>query len=250
VGAARGELIVQCDADDLAEPDRLEWTVRAWKLAGNRPCLLFGDFSEIDEQDAVLADAKLGEYSALQALRTQALGADVALIEPRDAFGALLVGNFIRPCVAALPRSLFDRIGGFDETLGNGQDYDLYLRIAWNYPAVWIRRVVGLYRRAPGNISSLSAIRLAPARIAVLRRILGLPLFPQEVRAARRWIATHYEDLGYDHGCAGHALESLRSYWGAFSTYPRLGQVRGALAGLVKSGLLTLLAGAYQDADG
>jgi hypothetical protein len=83
----------------------------------------------------------------------------------------------------------------------------------------------------------------------VLRRILGLPLFPQEIRAARRWIATHYEDLGYDHGCDGHALESLKSYWKAFSTYPRLGQIRGALAGLIKSGLLTLHAGAHQDAD-
>ena len=48
--AARGELIVPCDADDMATPDRIEWMQRAWEAVGRRDCLLFSDFAEVAER--------------------------------------------------------------------------------------------------------------------------------------------------------------------------------------------------------
>ena len=238
VSAARGELIVQCDADDLAEPDRLALTGAAWDRAGRCPCLLFADFSEIDGEGERLTQRKLSDFRALQAVARKPIGDGVALIAPEDAFDVMLAGSCIRPCSAAIPRRVIEAVGGFDDRLHNGQDYDLYVRIAREYPFVWIQHAVGRYRVTPGSISSRSAVELAPARITVLRRFLGHPLSYRQSRTVRNWIAANYEALGYEYGSRGDALRSLKAYARAFTQCPRLTQLRGVAASLVKAVLV------------
>ncbi len=44
----------------------------------------------------------------------------------------------ISPSSALLHRSVFARVGGFDETLPACEDYDLWLRVAYRYPALLV----------------------------------------------------------------------------------------------------------------
>jgi glycosyltransferase involved in cell wall biosynthesis len=233
--AARGELIVPCDADDLAAPDRLEWTRLAWNMFGRRDCLIFSDFAVIDAQGNTLRDSGLAEFSVLGQATTEMLGNGIALLSAEAAFDALLVGAFIRPCAFAIPRRLIEKVGGYDESLRNGQDFDLSVRTAREYPFVWVQRILGLYRLVPGNIGSRSATELAPSRLAVLQRLLAMPLTRVQEHRVRDWIAGNYETLGYEYGNQGKLRQSLNAYWQAFLQRPAPGQVRGMAASFAKA---------------
>jgi glycosyltransferase involved in cell wall biosynthesis len=232
---ARGELIVCCDSDDLATPDRLEATRRAWDAAGRRDCLIFSDHSEIDENDNLVTASKLSEHTTLHHVPAEFLLDDLSLLSASAAFDALVAGCFIRPCSAAIPRRVLERIGGYDESLRNGQDYDLYLRMGWEYPFLWVKRTLGLYRRSPGNITSRPATQLVPSRVAVLRRLLTLPLTPKQEHIVRDWIALNYESLGYEYGNRGQLGASLRAYYQAYKHRSDLALLRGVAASLAKS---------------
>jgi len=234
---ARGELIVCCDADDLATPDRLQATRSAWDAVGRQDCLIFSDHSEIDEHDRQVTASKLSEHPTLHRAPFEALGQDLSLLSAETAFDALLAGCFIRPCAAAMPRKVLESVGGYDERLRNGQDYDLYLRVAWKYPLLWVRRTLGLYRRSPGNISSRPATQLAASRLAVLQRLLTLPLAPKQVRTVRDWIALNYQALGYEYSNGGQLGASLKAYYQAYRHRPGLGVLRGMAASAVKSAM-------------
>jgi GT2 family glycosyltransferase len=234
---ARGELVVCCDADDLATPDRLESTRRAWDAAGRQDCLIFSDHSEIDEAGKLLTASKLAEHPTLHRAPLVALDRDHHLMSAAAAFDTLLAGCFIRPCAAAMPRRVIESVGGYDERLRNGQDYDLYLRVAWKYPFLWVKRALGLYRRSPGNISSRPATQLATSRLAVLERLLALSLTPDQARTVRDWMALNYQALGHEYGNGGQLGASVKAYYQAYRNRPDLGLLRGMAASLVKWGM-------------
>jgi glycosyltransferase involved in cell wall biosynthesis len=232
--AAQGDLIVQCDADDLAAPDRLAGIEYAWRKAGRADCLIISDFCEVDADNRVLRSHVLADYCALQRARAEPLADDVALLSPDAAFTALLEAAFIRPCSAAMSKTAFERAGGFNEALRNAQDYDLYARLLQKYPLVWVRRILGLYRIRADSISSRSAIDLAPSRLAVFRSLLNLPLTPTQYASVRRWLAANYETLGYAYGDCGELRQSLVAYCQAFRQRPALLHIRGMAASVAK----------------
>jgi GT2 family glycosyltransferase len=231
---ARGELIVCCDADDLAAPDRLQSTHAAWGAVERQDCLIFSDHSEIDEDGGLVSASKLSEHTTLDRAPVQSLGQDLDLLSPEAAFDALLAGCFIRPCSAAIPKSVLQQVGGYDERLRNGQDYDLYLRVAWKYPFLWVKRKLGLYRRSGGNISSRPATQLAASRLAVLQRLLTLPLAPKQERTVQEWISLNYQALGYEYSNRGQLGASLKAYCQAYKHRANLALLRGMAASLAK----------------
>lgn len=234
IRAAQGEIIVHCDSDDLATPDRLEWIRHAWDKAGRRDCLIISDFAEVDAQGSALRKSMLADYSALQDANLEPLGDDVVLLEPNAAFSALLEGSFIRPCSAATPKRVLEKLGGFDEALRNGQDFELYVRITREYPLVWSQRVLASYRIAPGSISFRSAIQLAPSRLAIFHRLLNLPLSPVQAASVRRSIACNYESLGDAYGSRGDVWQALYAYSRAFIHRPSVYQLLGMAVSVAK----------------
>lgn len=234
IRAARGTVIVHCDADDLCVSDRLERIRDAWEIAGRAECLIFSDFAEIDTEGIALRERVLSDYSALERVSALPLSNDIALLSADGALSALIEGAFIRPCSAATTRKAIEAVGGFDERLRNGQDYDLYVRIARQYPFLWIKHCLGLYRIVPGSISSRSAIQLAPSKLAVLNGLLKLPLTASQASTVRRMIALNYESLGYEYGNVGQTMQSLSAYGKAFMKRPSPIHLRGMAASVTK----------------
>ncbi|MCT7970472.1 glycosyltransferase [Laspinema olomoucense] len=72
-----------------------------------------------------------------------------------DIYPLLLVKNYLEngsnPLIA---RQALSEIGGFDESLSGGQDWDLYLRLAARYKFVAVPQVQILYRLSPNSMSS------------------------------------------------------------------------------------------------
>jgi hypothetical protein len=219
----------------MATPDRLEHVRATWESVSRRDCLIFTDYAEVDERGATLNGSVLGKYPSLNAVATTPLATNLSLLSKEAAFTALLrTGCFIRPCAIAAPRTVFDAVGGYDERLRNGQDYDIFLRIAWQFPFVWLHRNLALYRTAAGNISSRPASAVVPSRLAVLERLLELPLDRAQERAVRKTMAENYEALAYDQGRSGQTLKSLSAYARAFCNSPQGRHLRGMASSLIK----------------
>src|SRR5215207_9859205 len=75
-----------------------------------------------------------------------------------DYYGELLRGNYIgTPGAAMFRRSVFDSVGGFDTTLHAAEDYELYLRVASEFPIHKHGELVLDYRQHGANTSRDSA---------------------------------------------------------------------------------------------
>jgi glycosyltransferase involved in cell wall biosynthesis len=103
----------------------------------------------------------------------------------QDHYARLLEDCFIwSGSSIAYRRSAVDTVGGFDETLVAGDDYDLYLRLARRYPVYCHDTVVTEYRRHGANTTRDPAIVLS-SQLDVLRR-QRRELRDRRERAARR----------------------------------------------------------------
>lgn len=129
---ARGELMVFLDADDRLLPQALELGVTA---IAKRPRIAFaaGMSRDIGEDGTVIREGE-------QPLVTQ----DHYLNLLKDCYiwsGSSLVFR----------RSAIEAVGGFNQDLEAGDDYELYLKLARRYPVFCHDTVVTEYRRHGSN---------------------------------------------------------------------------------------------------
>jgi glycosyltransferase involved in cell wall biosynthesis len=132
--AAQSEFIVFLDADDRLTPTAISAGLAAF---ANNPSagLVYGGHRRVD--------AKL-----------RPLGRDRVAAVGTNPFRDLLTGNIIAMHGAVMyRRSALCEIGGFDPDLRSCEDYDVYLRLAKNYPIFWHAETVAEYRWHGENMS-------------------------------------------------------------------------------------------------
>jgi glycosyltransferase involved in cell wall biosynthesis len=146
---SRGSYIVFLDADDRLKPDAVETGLRV--LAERPECAMaVGDHLFISEDGSHLANSRK-EYLAA------------------SHYEALLRSNFIEMISSVLfRRQVLDEVGGFNTDLRVAEDYELYLRIAREYPICSHPAVVAEYRRHQENTSHNSELMLSMT-VGVLR---------------------------------------------------------------------------------
>src|SRR5688572_6318984 len=136
---AQGEYVAFLDADDMWVPDKLE---RQMPLFLRSPAvgIVYSRFGYIDE--------------AGRDLRIE----DCELFRGRVS-GALLIRNFIGFGTSVVRKECFDRLGGFDESIGMGIDYDLWLRYSTQYEFDYVDRPLLRYREWLGQMSKNWRVR-------------------------------------------------------------------------------------------
>lgn len=133
---AKGEFYAQLDADDQWLPDYLEVQLKV--LVDNPDVALVYPNATIigDDSDAQLEFMKVspsqGEVNFDSLVRQQCT---------------------VMTCVTARLSAIKDA-GMFDESLSSCEDFDLWLRVAKNGRVTYHRRVLALYRRHQGSLSS------------------------------------------------------------------------------------------------
>lgn len=127
VKSSIGEYLVFLDADDRLLPDALEVGVQS--LQQNRDCAFASGFCRL-----VVADGSLLSQPEQPCIKD-------------DAYLELLRRNYIWcPGSVIYRRSAFQAVGGFNDSLGRGEDYDLFLRITREYPVCCHKQFVADYR--------------------------------------------------------------------------------------------------------
>jgi GT2 family glycosyltransferase len=105
-----------------------------------------------------------------------------------DIFEASLRVCLISPSAVLLRRTLFERVGGFDETLPACEDYDLWLRILRDTPVWLIDRPLVVKRSGHADQLSRRFWGMDRFRVAALVRLLGEDTLPPSRRAATRCV--------------------------------------------------------------
>lgn len=148
VQAATAPYVAFLDADDVWLPSWLDAVEQALEAApGAR--LLYGGYVEEAPGGRVL---RISPSPALEG----------------DVFEPLLARNFIATSACVCPRSALLEAGLFDPTLHNGEDHDLWLRVAARGRVASVSGHHMRYRRVEGSLSR-SADRLLRARNDALR---------------------------------------------------------------------------------
>jgi len=144
-----GDYLVFLDADDRLLPEALEAGLR--KLEAHPACAFVSGYHRLITFDG----APFPDFRP-------------PLVE-NDHYEALLRGNYIAMHATVMyRRAVFDSVGVFDTSLEACEDYDLYLRVAREYPVYNYGEVVAEYRQHGGNMVRDSALMLLSA-LKVLR---------------------------------------------------------------------------------
>jgi glycosyltransferase involved in cell wall biosynthesis len=166
--ATSSEYLVFLDADDRLLPEALE--VGAGALA-RRPHIAFVSGFSRDVGD----DGKV-----IRGMRQPLVSQDHYLRLLEDCF--IWSGSSI-----VYRRSALEAVGGFDESLGAADDYELYLRLARRFPIYCHEEVVTEYRRHGTNTTRDPGIVLA-SQLEVQGRQRHLVRDRREREALRRGI--------------------------------------------------------------
>jgi glycosyltransferase involved in cell wall biosynthesis len=172
------EFLVFLDADDRLLPDALTSGVIC--LSAHPECaFVSGLYHFIDTDGSILPTwrekREINGHSFVSG-QYERIGADGSILDtwpqPRvasDHYAVLLQRNYIAMHATVMyRRDMLKKVGGFDISLRACEDYELYLRLARQFPITCHDEVVAEYRLHSANMSRKSAMMLA-ASTAVLR---------------------------------------------------------------------------------
>lgn len=134
---ARGSLVAFLDSDDVWLPETLERLIHA---LDRRP-------------DAGMSYGLATRFDGQRELGLA--GPKTASLSERIFEQLLLDGNFIPTASAMVRREVLERVGGFNEhpSFKAVEDFDLWLRVAHDYPALLVPHVIARYRVHAENLS-------------------------------------------------------------------------------------------------
>jgi glycosyltransferase involved in cell wall biosynthesis len=144
IAAARGDLVVMLDSDDLLLPEYLELMGRALAAAPG---------AGFAYTDAWVLDAASGRVRRTTMTSNQR-PPRTPPNEPAAFFALLLERNFVCPTVT-VRREALGQVGGFDERLWRAEEWELWLRLtAAGFGASRAARTLAVHRDRSGSLST------------------------------------------------------------------------------------------------
>jgi len=133
---ARGELIAFLDADDLWLPHKLQRQVECFEAHPDAG-MVYAHHVRIEKDGTERPSRRSGE--ALPSGRI---------------FETLFVQNVITTSSVVLTREAIEKVGMFDDELRRAQDFDLWLRVAHDFPCYAVPEPLHKFRSHEGSAST------------------------------------------------------------------------------------------------
>lgn len=231
---ARAPYVSLFDSDDLLKPGKLAASVAALDRCPTAG-FAFGNFEKMDADGNVFETSFSYAYPVFRSLKSEPAGGDWRLIPQSELARGLLYENFIGTSGVVVRKDLALALGGFDETLRNGDDLDLWFRLSHRCDALYSPTIGHSYRVHSASVVHRPHIRNAVSRIEVLRRERER----WRDRAARAQldlrIAENLGVIGYQQRLQRKRWSAVSSYLRAFATSPE----RRWIAGLIAAAFFT-----------
>lgn len=136
---ANGSFIAFLDADDYWFPEKISAQMQALQATGCRMTYTQFLFWNASADEAWPDPASIrGQDGAEDGHGPK--------VEPRWVYADLLLDCLVWTSTVLIHKEELTRIGGFDEDLRKGQDYDLWLRLSRTVQMAFLDRVTALYR--------------------------------------------------------------------------------------------------------
>ncbi len=211
IGMARAPVIALLDGDDAMLPGYLATAVAALRKRTGVG-LLCCDCHHVDREGHVLRERGLADYQRFRrSLRPQPEPA-LGLLPAREAFHQMLWANFVLTSGALCPREVFRQLGGFDESLPNGDDRDMWLRIVRHgWDVLFLDRPGVDYRKHAASVTARGGRRV-PAMVRVLERQWEADLTAEERRQLHRRLAELWTVRGWYLRHEGDYTGARRAY--------------------------------------
>ena len=129
-----GDIVAWVNSDDVYEPHAISAAVEYLRQHPDT-ALVYGDATHVD-----------------------AFGKEIgpcAYVGPADVDRLIHESDYIVQPAAFFRRSAFEAVGGLDESLHWGMDYDLWLKIARRFPIAYLPRKLARYRLTGENKTAL-----------------------------------------------------------------------------------------------
>lgn len=136
---ARGEYIAFLDADDLWLPGKLRAQLD-----------YFARHPDIDVVYGHWIRWNAGEPPPASPPDTEGIDETAS----GWIYTGMLLDSMIHSITALVRRDVIDAIGGFDESLRTGEDYDFWLRVTRRYRVAKLKRTLALYRIHPASTTA------------------------------------------------------------------------------------------------
>lgn len=187
---SRGGLISFLDSDDFWRPDKLKIQVHFMESSAE---VQICQTEELWIRNGVRVNPKIKHRKP-----------------SGDIFDRSLSLCLVSPSAVMMTRELFDRSGGFDESLPVCEDYDLWLRIARDYPVPLIEQPLVVKRGGHADQLSHSIWGMDRYRVTALQKLLRSGLAGDRRAAVVRALQNKVAVLAQGARKRGKAAEAER----------------------------------------
>ncbi|WP_129645579.1 glycosyltransferase [Peristeroidobacter agariperforans] len=212
---ARGEFICFLDSDNLWKLDKLARQIQLMDANPNVD-IVYGDLDTIDEDGNVDPNAPQMKRHSGRITKQ------------------LLLDNFVSFNTAMVRRRCFDEMGGLNEAVRAGDDYDLWLRFSARYEFLYVPEIFAQYRVMRDQISSDKEKRFASNKATIERFFAANPGLISADQQRYVW-SRFYVRRGRQRASVGRRKEGLADILTAIKLKPGS---RVSWRALVRVGLL------------
>jgi len=225
---AKGQYLVMLDADDVLTNNSIERRIEILRK-NEKVGFVFCDGLRFSEKNGDYDETFLSQHSHFKKLIKKRLQLESIVIDSQSAYKTLAKGDFILPSGLMVRKSVYDNVGWYDETVTNGQDLDMSLRIANKYPVAYLD-IIGFRQRVHNESISAQGHKLLRNKILLLKKNLARSDDFNSKLSFKRKIAENYLSLGYYYKTVNNHQLSKEYYFNSLRYIYSIKAIRGWLS--------------------